>query len=101
MKIVGLSGSNVAVNLGSNTASEAFRVLDNSSNEKLGVTGDARPMRITSSGVDVNVSGAFYFSQAVSPGMKATRSGRISADRRPTAAASWVGLAPRGPKSGS
>ena len=30
-----------------------------------------------------------------------TRSGTISADRRPTAAASWVGLAPRGPKSGS
>jgi 3-oxoacyl-[acyl-carrier protein] reductase len=26
---------------------------------------------------DVNVSGAFYFSQAVAPGMKATRSGRI------------------------
>src|SRR5882672_4782458 len=61
-------------------ASGRVDILVNNAGGVLGQTG--RPLETVSpsdwqSIFDVNVSGAFYFSQAVAPGMKAAGSGRI------------------------
>ena len=61
-------------------ASDRVDVLVNNAGGVLGQVG--RPLEQITAGewqaiFDVNVTGAFYFSQAVAPGMKAARSGRI------------------------